>query len=343
MYNNRDIYGSYDCGGFDDFEVRREQVKTNKIAIIIISGIMLYIGFLYLGYSTTSFKTNEVGEKVGVVVTLADRAGQEDYERLKGYYKALGLLFDEVYLMEENIQTGAYDSFTYATKYNEILQKIDAYMSGVVVVNIDEKYLDMKNSINGCFNDFAIYCQKMNTALTNDSYEQYLQANTWLKTSEISYENLSQKFLDFGNSVKIYDDKDLEWYQIKKQNQELLGEENESEEKKDTLIEIQGEETNWEEGGLRNGSTILIENEEQNESNVNIEEDENMIPDNVIESILNGTIKENEKENSGYGKPLDSNSNENNINTQLNENIEQNTTIQEKENNGASGGRLNMN
>lgn len=331
MYNNRDIYGSYDCGGFDDFEIRREQVKTNKIIILIIGGIALYIGFLYLGYSSTSFKTNEVGERVGVVVNLSDREGQEDYERLKGYYKALGLLFDEVYLMENNIQTGAYDSFTYATKYNEILQKIDSYMSGVVVANVDEKYYDMKTSINNSFNNFAIYCQKMNTALTNDSYEQYLQANTWLKTSEQSYEELSQKFLDFGNSVKIYNDKDLEWYVAKKGNQELISDE--KIEENDSLIEIQGEETNWQEGGLRTGNSIFIEEEiEDNEENKEI------ITDNVIESILNGTTKENEKENSGYGKPLNNSSSE----KKEKENTSNNNINNNTENTNKNNGRLNM-
>ena len=331
MYNNRDIYGSYDCGGFDDFEIRREQVKTNKIIILIIGGIALYIGFLYLGYSSTSFKTNEVGERVGVVVNLSDREGQEDYERLKGYYKALGLLFDEVYLMENNIQTGAYDSFTYATKYNEILQKIDSYMSGVVVANVDEKYYDMKTSINNSFNNFAIYCQKMNTALTNDSYEQYLQANTWLKTSEQSYEELSQKFLDFGNSVKIYNDKDLEWYVAKKENQKLISDE--KIEENDSLIQIQGEETNWEEGGLRTGNSIFIEEEiEDNEENKEI------ITDNVIESILNGTTKENEKENSGYGKPLNNSSSE----KKEKENTSNNNISNNVENTNKNNGRLNM-
>ena len=348
MLDNNEIYGSNDSFGYDDFEVRRQKVRTNRTIVIILGLVLFYVSFLYVGYSNTTYKIDEYGNKQALVVNIEARQGQEDYKKLKTYYNALYSLFQEAYTMEEQIQSGAYDSFTYATKYNDILTKIDSYMAAISVLSIDDKYGDMRTNINASYNYFAIYCQKVSNALNNDSYEEYMEAETWLTTAEDSFWDLSKTFVDFGHTVQIYNDNDLKWYEDRAAI-ENTGEEEQAEDTGESLIEIQGDDTNWKESGLRNGSEVLTDSTQTLEEPV-LEENTN---NDLIEQILNQNSEQNEE--NGYGSPI-TNSNTNNDttqttqepinNTQNSQEIKQNedetkTTSSTDEN--STGGRMQMN
>lgn len=288
--DDKKLYGSDDCGGYDNIDFDRKSSSTHKIILGIVAFVIFYCIFIYAGYSSTTFRINEDGTKEALVVDLEARAGQENYENLKLYYNIMYAMFQDIYSIEKNINEGEYDSFSNYTKNIETLGVIDSYMQSLSTLSIDEKYVDIRNDMYNCFNSLAIYYQKINVFYNSSSYNDYYTAYTWLLDAEKKYYSISNLMLEFGHSVQIYNDKDLAWYESKTkeelENQEVVDPNAES------LIEIKGEETGWEEVGFRTG-----EQDEEIETN----EPSELTPEEMIESIMNS---EKDKQTGGYGNPI---------------------------------------
>ena len=246
------VYNSNGTGGYDGVEVERRVSRAGIAAALCVCGAFLIAGWVYIGYSSTSFYTDSEGQEHAAVADLDARNGQADYNTLKPYYKQISTMFRKCAEMDSGIQSGKADAFSYSSSYSDILTQIDSGITAVQGANVNTRYSEVQNGLADTYNSLAVYCQKMSKAVTDDSYDEYTEAQTWYQAAQQSFNSVSAQFVSFGQTVCIYNDPDLAWYQ----NSAAAGAGSSAgtADTSETVVSVEGKDTGWSQGGQKSGT-----------------------------------------------------------------------------------------
>lgn len=166
----------------------------------------IYIIFLIYGVTKTSYQYDSKGYSVPVAMKYDDIKKAEEYKSLLTYYEKCKLLYEKVLETDYELAVNPDNSQIIATKYESVLDEIDAYLTQLDATTVKSDYSLLKNMLyNWCANDIAIYLQNIAEALTVNSQTKAEQAITYRAQSKVDFDTITQNFSSVGKTMKGID------------------------------------------------------------------------------------------------------------------------------------------
>lgn len=184
-----------------------ENGRRFNISVKAIIAVVIYILFLTVGIFSTSYITNEVGERKPQIINLSILEERENFYKLKEQYLIIkNILFMANEIDEQFLKNREEDLFKISTQYQDILPQIDKVLPVARAIVVDTKYNSLKKQAESIYESIAIYLQKMGSALIDKNKTTYEEALTWRRKYFYDFENFRLNLIEFSKIVKIEDD-----------------------------------------------------------------------------------------------------------------------------------------
>jgi hypothetical protein len=178
--------------------------RRSKKLLVFLTVLFLYIAFIGVGYLSTSFVENEVGEKAPQVADLKMREDRENFAMLRAEYYALTNTMEKINEIDDELGvTGKDGHFLISTKYYETLPDVDSTLPKLKALDIDQKFANIQVQTVGVYESIAIYLQKMGKSLAEGDEVAFDEAMTWREQFIGDYLNLSMNLREFARLVRI--------------------------------------------------------------------------------------------------------------------------------------------
>lgn len=192
----------------DDYGVPGKRAgKRFHVSPKVIVFIVAYILFVAVGAFSTSFTTNEIGERKAQIVDVSMLMERESFYKLREQYLIIkNLLFMINEIDQQFLISGEDELFMISTQYQDILPQIDKVLPVARAIVVDTKYNSLKKQAENIYESIAIYLQKMGSALIEKNDVTFEEALTWRRKYYHDFEKFRLNLIEFSRIVKIEDE-----------------------------------------------------------------------------------------------------------------------------------------
>jgi len=189
-----------------------EAIKTvdnrnrSNIFVKVIVVLIAYIAFIVIGIFSTSYTTNEIGEKEPQIINFSILKERESFYRLREQYLIIrNIIFRINEIDLQFLENKEGELFMISTQYQDVLPEIDRVLPIARAIVVDTKYNSLKKQAESIYESIAIYLQKMGSSLIENNKTTYEEALTWRKKYFYDFERFRLNLIEFSKIVKIED------------------------------------------------------------------------------------------------------------------------------------------
>ena len=156
------------------------------------------------GVFSTSFVSNEIGDKKPQIIDIETRENRVSYDKLKTQYFVLNRILTQITVTDREFMASSQDEFfIMSTKYQDYLPQIDKALPGAKALTVETKYGSIKKQVETVYNDIAVFLQKMGAGLANKDLKSYEEAITWRDKAFYDFDQLRLNMIEFSKIVKV--------------------------------------------------------------------------------------------------------------------------------------------
>lgn len=206
-------------------EAEKRSFIKNKIGIISLSILCVYLIFLIFGAFMTPFYRQSKGTKAyPIVMSVQDIKNKAEFDKVYELFLEAKNIYEDVIMIDYRLSLNTESSALIAADYTAMLDRTSNLYTAITATTFQKKYAPVIAVLKTwVYTDMPVYLQNVSNALVLNDTNKAQQAIVGQTVVETNFMTLKNNIISLSDGIKAVDLTEIEEWSVEKYRKEQIG------------------------------------------------------------------------------------------------------------------------
>lgn len=206
-------------------EAKKRSFIKNKIGIISLSILCVYLIFLIFGAFMTPFYRQSKGTKAyPIVMSVQDIKNKAEFDKVYELFLEAKNIYEDVIMIDYRLSLNTESSALIAADYTAMLDRTSNLYTAITATTFQKKYAPVIAVLKTwVYTDMPVYLQNVSNALVLNDTNKAQQAIVGQTVVETNFMTLKNNIISLSDGIKAVDLTEIEEWSVEKYRKEQIG------------------------------------------------------------------------------------------------------------------------